>query len=236
MDLAKHVTLTILAILLIAGSSSVVAQPQQPSIAERVGAIKATLVASQVNLRHYEWIETTVVTLKGDEKSRKQMRCYYGAEGALQKVEISASPEAEQKRGLRGMIAERKKEELTDYMQNAVSLVKTYVPPQPIRLQAVADAGRVGIDVLEPGKRIRLNFNGYEKPGDNLRIDVDLVNNRALGVTVFTYLDDVKDGVILMAQMGQLNDGTAYPSDITLDADAKKIRVAVKNSGYRQVN
>jgi hypothetical protein len=50
-----------------------------------VGALKATLAASQATLRQYEWIETTVVSLKGEEKSRKQQRCYYGADGTLQK-------------------------------------------------------------------------------------------------------------------------------------------------------
>jgi hypothetical protein len=36
-----------------------VAQAQQPSIPERVAALKATMAASQIVLRQYEWIETT---------------------------------------------------------------------------------------------------------------------------------------------------------------------------------
>ena len=208
---------------------------QQPSVPERVAALKASLAASQIILRQYEWIETTVVSLKGDEKSRKQERCYYGADGGIQKVEVSASPEPEKKRGLRGKIIAKKKEELTDYMKQAVALVKTYVPPNPAKIQAAKDAGKVTIEVLEPGKRARLNFRDYEKAGDNLGVEVDLVNNRPLGVKVSTYLDDAKDAVLLDVRMGQLNDGTTYASDITLDAPAKKIQVAVENSGYRKM-
>ena len=208
---------------------------QQPSVPERVAALKASLAASQIILRQYEWIETTVVSLKGDEKSRKQERCYYGADGGIQKVEVSASPEPQKKRGLRGKIIAKKKEELTDYMKQAVALVKTYVPPNPAKIQAAKDAGKVTIEVLEPGKRARLNFRDYEKAGDNLGVEVDLVNNRALGVKVSTYLDDAKDAVLLDVRMGQLNDGTTYASDITLDAPAKKIQVAVENSGYRKM-
>jgi hypothetical protein len=208
---------------------------QAPSLPERVAALKATLAASQAVLHQYEWIETTVVSLKGDEKSRKQERCYYGADGGLQKVEVSASPEPQKKRGLRGKLIAKKKEELTDYMKSAVSLVKTYVPPNPAKIQAVKDAGKVTIELLEPGKRVRLNFRDYEKAGDNLGVEVDLVNNRALGVKVSTYLDDAKDTVTLHVRMGQLNDGTTYASDITLDAPARKIQVAVENSGYRKI-
>lgn len=196
--------------------------------------LKATMEASQVVLKQYEWIETTVVSLKGEAKSTKQQRCYYGADGGVQKVEVSASPEPEKKRGLRGKIAESKKEELTDYMKSAVGLVKTYVPPSPAKIQAAKEAGKVSIDVLEPGKRARLNFHDYEKKGDNLGVEVDLANNRPLGIKVASYLDDAKDSVTLDVRMGQLNDGTTYAADITLNATAKELTVTVKNSGYRK--
>ena len=227
-------TITVHCALLFALSNPAAAQ--QPSVPERVAALKATVAASQIILKQYEWIETTVVSLKGDEKSRKQERCYYGADGGLQKVEVSASPAPAKKRGLRGKIIENKKEELTDYMKQAVALVKTYVPPSPAKIQAAKDAGKVSIEVLEPGKRARLNFRDYEKPGDNLGVEVDVVNSRLLSVKVATYLDDAKDAVTLDVRMGQLSDGTSYASDITLDAKAKNLKVAVQNSGYRKAN
>lgn len=196
--------------------------------------LKATMAASQAVLRQYQWIETTVVSLKGDEKSRKQEQCYYGADGGVQKIQLSKSAEPKKKRGLRGAIAENKKEELTDYMKSAVALVKSYVPPSPARIQAAKDMGKVSIEILEPGKRARLNFRDYEKPGDNLGVEVDLVTNRPLGLKVSTYLEEAADAVTLDVRMGQLNDGTSYPSDVTLDARAKNLKVTVTNSGYRK--
>ena len=226
---------SILALGLAALALPGLAQPQ-PTPAERAAQLQTTMTVSQGNLRHYEWIETTVVSVKGEEKSRKQQRCYYGADGGLQKVEVNTTPPPEKKRGLRGRIAESKQEAMTDYMKNAVGLVKTYVPPNPAMLQAAKDAGKVAIDVLQAGKRARLNFRDYAKPGDNLGVQVDLVNNRPLGLTVATYLEDAKDTVTLEVKMGQLNDGTTYPADVTLDGKAKKLTVTVKNSGYRKVD
>jgi len=208
----------------------------QPSVAERVTALKACLGASQAALRQYEWIETTAISLKGEEKSRKQERCYYGADGKVQKIVVAAPPPPAKKRGLRGKIIENKKEELTDYMKNAVSLVKAYAPPDPAKLQAAKDAGKLSIEVLEPGRRARLNFRDYERPGDTLGVEVDLANNRPLALKVATYLDDAKDAVTLEVRMGQLNDGTTYASDITLEAKAKKLKIAVQSSGYRKSN
>lgn len=221
-------------LFLLLGSLASPGWTQQPTAAERAAMLKATMAASQAVLRQYQWIETTVVSLKGDEKSRKQEQCYYGADGGVQKIQLSKSAEPKKKRGLRGAIAENKKEELTDYMKSAVALVKSYVPPSPARIQAAKDMGKVSIEILEPGKRARLNFRDYEKPGDNLGVEVDLVTNRPLGLKVSTYLEEAADAVTLDVRMGQLNDGTSYPSDVTLDARAKNLKVTVTNSGYRK--
>ena len=110
------------------------------------------------------------------------------------------------------------------------------MPPNPARLQAAKDAGKVSIDVLEPGKRARLNFRDYEKPGDNVAVELNLVSNRPLGLKVATYLEDAKDIVTLDVRMGELNDGAVHPSEATLDGKAKKLTVAVKYGGYRKMN
>ncbi len=91
---------------------------QAPTPEERVNSLKGSLAVSQELLRQYEWIETTVVSVKGEEKSRQMNRCYYGADGKVQKVPLTMPPPAEKKKGIRGMIAEQKKEEMTEYMQN----------------------------------------------------------------------------------------------------------------------
>jgi hypothetical protein len=213
-----------------------VAQAPQPSVQERVAVLKGTFAASQANLRQYEWIETTVVSLNGEEKSRKQQRCYYGADGVLQKVLVDASPPPPPKPGLRGRIIANKTAELTDYMKSAVSLVKSYLPPDPAKIQASQNAGKVSIQVLDPGKRAQVNFHDYQKPGDNLAIVIDLANNVVAGVGVSSDLDTATDVVTLDAKMGQLNDGTIYTSDTTLNGAAKNLTVTVQNTGYRKTN
>ena len=224
-------TLAGLSALLFALTSMTLAQQ---SMAEHVGAIKASLATSQATLRQYEWVETTVVSLKGEAKSNKQNSCYYAADGSVTKIPLNPAPPPEKKRGLRGKIAANKTEELTDYMQQAVGLVKVYVPPQPAQIQAAKDAGKVSMDVLEPNKRVRLNLRDYYKPGDTLGLEFDMANNRLLGLSVQTYLEDAKDAVSLAVQMAALPDGSVYAAAIKLDAPAKKVSVTVDNAGYRK--
>ncbi|MGH6630594.1 MAG: hypothetical protein ACREB3_12750, partial [Burkholderiales bacterium] len=96
-------------------------QPAQPSLQERIANLKGWLQASQAQIRAYEWIESTVISQGGAEKSRIQKQCFYGPDGNLQKVQISqtASEAPKGGPGLLGRLAqkgaEQKKAEVTAY-------------------------------------------------------------------------------------------------------------------------
>jgi hypothetical protein len=205
---------------------------QQPTVQERVLALKASIAASKAILKRYEWVETTVVSVKGEEKSRQMNSCYYGVDGKEQKIPLTAPPPEERRRGIRGRIAERKKEELTDYMKEAIALVKQYVPPDAANIQAAKDAGNVSLSPLSD-QRVRLTFTDYIKSGDSLALVVDLANNRPLEAKVSTYLEKEKDAVTLDVTFSTLPDNATYPSTIALEAKAKDLTVSVQNSGYR---
>lgn len=225
----SRITIAALAALLFGAGTG---RTQDLSAQERVAALKATLASSQESLRQYEWIETTVVSLKGEEKSRQQNRCYYGADGKLQKVPVSAAPPPATKRGLRGRIVEAKKEELTDTMKQAVALVHQYVPPDPARIEAVKTAG--GLTIQPLGQTARLAFASYLKPGDGLSVEIDLATNRLAGIKVASYLGSPSDAISLDVGMSTLADGASYAATTRLDAPAQKLSVTIENSGYRK--
>src|SRR5947209_7216919 len=79
------------AVLIVTAAATFTARTSSAQAApdERIAAVKKSFADSQALLRNYEWIETTVTSLKGEEKSRVVKRCYYGADGALQKVPVS---------------------------------------------------------------------------------------------------------------------------------------------------
>ena len=53
-----------------------------------VAALKQSMQQGMAKIRQYEWVETTIISLKGEEKARKQNRCYYGTDGKVQKVSL----------------------------------------------------------------------------------------------------------------------------------------------------
>jgi hypothetical protein len=228
--LATFVIFAAFGVLTLVGAWPAVAQGPSPQ--ERVAALKGSLAQSQQLLRQYEWIETTVVSVKGEEKSRTQSRCYYGADGNLQKVLVAAPPPQEKKRGIRGAIIANKKEEMTEYMKSAVALVKSYIPPDPARIEASVQAGKMSI--TPAGPRVRLDFRDYQKPGDVFSVEIDPTKNTLLGLKVATWLQDSKDTVTLTSSFGTLNDGATYPAESTLSAPSQSLEVKTTNSGYRK--
>ena len=207
---------------------------QQPTAEERVAALKASLASSKTVLRQFEWIETTTVLLKGEQKARMQERCYYGADGKLQKVPVVAPAPAEKKRGLRGKIAENKKEELSDYMKEAVALVKSYLPPDPAKIDAVKSAGRLSVSP-QPGNKVRLTLASYLKPGDALTLEMNMADNTLATSNVASTMNSDGAPVALVVTFAKLDNGAVYEAKTVLDAKGKELRVTIENSGYRKM-
>jgi hypothetical protein len=207
-----------------------------PSPDQMVAALKQNLADSQKRLRQYEWIETTTISLKGEEKSRKQERVYYGADGALTKVPLDEPQPQAAPSGRRGRLKEdivaHKKDEMKEYMERASTLIHSYVPPSPTQIQQSKDAGNMSI-TPEPQGQVRVAFKNFVQPSDMLAINVNEKAALPSTLNVATYLDKPEDAVTLAVSFATLPDGTNYTSQTTLDAKAKNIQVVVENSGYR---
>jgi len=226
------------ATVLSAGTCALAQQPAPPpEQKDHVAAVKESLKNSMVTLRQYEWVETTAVSMKGEEKSRTQNRCVYGAEGKVVKTPLVSAPAGDSKspRGVRGKVVANKKEEISDSMKEAIALVKQYVPPDPARLQAAKDAGRVTLNPPDAQGNMTMVVKDYLKTGDSLTIALNAATDRLGGIKVATFTDKAKDAVNLNVTMGAFPDGTVYAGTIGLEVKAQNMTVAIDNSGYQKV-
>lgn len=206
----------------------------QADVQETVAMIKKNLAESKEKIKKYEWIETTTIFSKGEQKSLKQNQCYYSVDGKLTKVETGGSKQAKTPGGIRGKIASNKKEEITDYMKKAVEKIQAYLPPSPDKIQKIYGDGKVSIQVLEPGKKFKLSFPDYNEPGDVLTISVDKIKQKLIGASVSTSVDNPAEKVIFNITFKDLPDGTQYVANTTLDAQAKNVKIVIENSGYKK--
>jgi hypothetical protein len=223
--------------VLVAGSGRVVTAQAPASPDQLVAALKQNLADGQKRLRQYEWIETTTIALKGEEKARTQKRVYYGADGKLTKVPMGepaakAAP-SDGGRGsrLKSKVVENKKDDMKDYMERATALIQKYVPPAAASIQKAKDAGHMVVQPPQAGT-IHVEFKDFVQPADVLSLDV---SDKAalLALKVATYLEKKDDAVTLDVAFGALADGTSYTAKTTLNAAAKNLTVVVANSGHK---
>ncbi len=241
MKMNQTIMLSAIAIGMLTAVTRGVAQAP-PSPDQLVAALKQNLAESQKKLRQYEWIETTAISLKGEEKSRKQQRVYYGADGKLTKVPMGEPKPAAAPSGggggrrgggrIKENIIENKIDDMVEYMEKAGALIDQYVPPDPAQIQKAKDAKNLTV-APQPDGKVRLAFKDYVQPKDMMNIDVDAKAALLSALNVATYLEKPEDTVTLDVRFATLTDGTSYTSQTTLEAKAKNIRVVIGNSGHR---
>ena len=141
---------------------------------QMVATLKQNLAESQKRLRQYEWVETTTISLKGEQKSSKQQRVYYGADGKLTKLPMGDPPAQAAAQGggrggrgggrLKEKVVENKKDEMAEYMEKAAALIHQYVPPNPEQIQKAKDAGNMACASSHRGARRVPELRSTQRP------------------------------------------------------------------------
>jgi hypothetical protein len=201
---------------------------------DRIAMVKQSFATSQAALKQYQWVETTALSLSGEEKVRQQNTCYYGADGGLQKVPVAADAREDKKRGLRGKVVESKKAELEASLKDAMALLHQYAPLDPAKVQAAKDAGNVSVSAPSASGVVRLTIKNYLMAGDQVDIDMDATKNTLQAVSISSFVGQAKDKSPVAGKVSYaaLADGTLYPAKESVEVSAKSLKVDIQNSGY----
>jgi hypothetical protein len=200
---------------------------------QKVAAVKQSVADNQQRLHHYQWTETTQLTLKGDPKPPRQSACQYGPDGKVEKSPIGPPPEPPSGGRMKQKVIAKKKEEMKDYMGQVKDLLAMYVPPDPQHMQQAFQLGKVSLNPNPSSGITQIVFKDYALPGDQMTISFDTTAKKVSSVNVNTYMDEPKDVVTLAVQFASLPDSTNYVQQTVLDATAKKLVVTTTNSDYK---
>jgi hypothetical protein len=206
-----------------------------PELQQKLMALKQAAAENKQKLHQYQWVETTQITLKGEQKPERVSQCSYGPNGQVQKVPMSAPPQQPQGGRLRQRVVEKKTDEMKEYMQQVQSLLSMYVPPNPQLMQQAFQKGNVSMNKTMGTNVANLVFKNYAKDGDQMTVAFDTSTRKISTINVNTYMDNPKDAVTLAVQMASLPDGTNYAQQTVLNATAKQIQVTTNNSNYSKL-
>jgi hypothetical protein len=195
--------------------------------------LKQAIAANAQKLHQYQWIETTQVTLNGEQKPSTQNSCQYGPDGTVQKTPIGSPPPQPSGGPFMRRIIERKEAEMKQYMGEVKGVLNQYLPPDPQKMEQAKQAGNLSVNLV-PGAA-NLNFKNYVQQGDQMTVTFDTVVRKVSSVNINTYMGDSQDAVTLLVQMASLPDGTNYAQQTTLNATAKQLVVITNNSNYQKL-
>jgi hypothetical protein len=206
-----------------------------PELQQKLQALKQASAANKQQLMQYQWVETTVLTYKGEDKPPKQDLCRYGPNGQIQKVPVGEPPPQPSGRQgrLKEHVVEKKKGEMQDYLQQAKSVISLYVPPDPQKMQKAFEAHNVSI--VPGGGVAQLVFKNYALPGDQMTIAFDTAAKKIQSLDVNSYVGDPKDSISMTTQFSSLPNGPNYVSQTVLNAPSKDIKVTTTNSQYSKI-
>ena len=202
---------------------------------QKLMAMKQAAAANKQRLKQYQWIETSQITLKGEQKPEKVYQCSYGPDGQVQKVPMGAPAPQPQGRRMKQRIIEKKTEEMKDYMQQVQSLLALYVPPNAELMQQAFQKKNVSLDKNMGSSGVQLVFKNYAKNGDQMTIGFDPATKKITTINVNTYMDNPQDAVTLSVQMASLPDGTNYAQQTVLNATAKQMQVTTTSTNFAKL-
>jgi len=208
---------------------------QSGEVQQKLAAAKQAAAENRQRLRQYQWVETTQLTLKGDAKPPVQNGCVYLPDGTVQKTLLSPPPAPPSGGRVKQKIIAKKKGEIKDYMEDVKSLLTMYVPPDPQKMQAAYQAGKVSLNPVPGAGAVNLIFSDYAQAGDKMTLTFESPAKKITGLNIETYLGEEKDAVTLQVQMATLPDGTNYAWQTVLNATAKKLVVTTTNSKYQKL-
>ena len=223
--------------LMVLGSLTLIASAtalaQSSDLQQRVAAVNQSMAENKQRLQHYQWYETTQLTLDGDAKPPTQNLCQYGPNGTVQKTPIGPPPPPPSGGRLKQRIIERKKAEMQQYMGQVKGMLSMYVPPDPQKMLQAYQAGNVSLNPA--GGVVNLVFRNYAQPGDQMTLSFGTIARKVTAVSVNTYMGETKDTVTLQVQMASLPDGTNYVQQTVLTATAKKLVATTTSSNYQKL-
>ena len=206
---------------------------QDSALQERLAAVKQSMADNTQRLHHYQWIETTQLTLRGDQKPPSQNLCQYGPDGQVQKTPIGPPPEQPSGGRVKERIIERKEKEMKEYMGDVKGLLGMYVPPDPQKMEQAKQAGKVSLNPV--GAVVNFVFMDYAQPGDRMTLTFDTTVMKVTSLSINTYMGETKDAVTLHVQMASLPDGTNHMQQTVLRATAKQLETTTTHSHYQKL-
>jgi len=184
-------------------------------------------------LRQYTWKSRTEIQRGGETRNVQLALQRYDMNGTVQKTTISSTPQQEMpSRGLRRLIAEKKKENFMETMDGLSRLARSYSEIPPDAMQRFMATATITPDMSQQQKSFRIQGGNVLQPGDSMTVWVDAVTHKQRRVDIQTSLD--RKPVRIVSNFQDLPAGPTYMARSVIEYPSEELRVITENFDYER--
>jgi len=185
-------------------------------------------------LKQYIWKSRLEIQKEGETKRVQVSLLRYDLNGKLQKTPLASTHEQQlPTRGLRGHIAQKKKESFLESLDSLSALAKSYSELSADEMQRFMAGANVTPEMSQRQKLFRIQGSSVLQPGDSMTLWIDAVTRRMRKVEVQTYLDGKP--VKIVSDFKDLPKGPTYLARSVVDYPSKEITLITENFDYERV-
>ena len=185
-------------------------------------------------LRQYAWKSRTEIRKGGETKSIQLALMRYDVDGALQKTPVSTTPQQQlPTRGIRGLIAHKKKENFMETLDSLGRLAKSYSELSAGEMQRFMATAIATPELGMQQKLLRIKGSNLLQSGDSMTVWVDLITRKQRKVEIQTTLD--KKPVRIVSDFQDLPQGPTHMARSVVDYPSEELTLITENFGYERV-
>ena len=181
-------------------------------------------------LRQYSWKSRAEVRKGGETKSTQLYLMRYDVEGNVQQTLVGGTSQQIPTRGLRGMIARKKKEDFVEMLDGLTAVAKSYAVLPPEKMRRFMSGAAVTPEKTAGQALIRLQGRDVLQPGDSMTVWLDAATRRQRRVEVQTTYDG--ESVRIVSEFRDLPDGPTYAARSVVEYPSKELTVTTENFDY----
>jgi len=185
-------------------------------------------------LKQYSWKARTEIRKAGETKNIQLNLMRYDIGGTLQKTLISMTPQQQlPTRGLRGHIAQKKKENFLETLTSLERLAKSYSELPPDKMQRFMATAATTQEIDAQQKLLRIRGTDVVQPGDSMTLWVNAVTRTVRKIEIQTALD--RKLVRVVSDFQDLPKGPTYMARSVIDYPSEELTVITENFDYQPV-
>ena len=185
-------------------------------------------------LKQYKWKSRMEIQKGGEVRSVKLNLLSYDVDGTLRKTLISSTPEPElPTRGIRGRIAQKKKESFLETLDSLGALAKSYSELPSREMQRFMSTAIVTPEIGPNRKLLRIKGGDVLQPGDSMTLWVDAVTRRLRKIEIQAALE--RKPVSVVSDFQDLPQGPTYTARSVVDYRSMELILITENFDYERV-